>query len=385
MTAQISEPVMTSNYLHRALGLVCAAAIGSAGAQAPLPSPTLTPPAQRITDRAINADQQTYEAMQARLKAINDSGRPVRDYHLSKAQCWLDVSFHEYTRNDRGPFPQDALDQSHQLALGMERGQPQPQNPLGLDTPLISGADRLRPDLWDAAQQLKGHRGFRCAQQKTACAEVELVHAGHEHKQLQWRHAKPYVQIAEDLLAEAWLLAERCDPPAPPAPPAPVAAAAVAAAPAAVAAAPPPPAPPAPAAAPPKPVFLAATVVFDFDRYQAKNLRPESQQELAALVAKVRAENLLVRSLHLVGHADRLNSTGVPRYNQRLSERRAATVRAELARLGLPAAEVSTEAVGNNQQVLACADRYASKAALQACLLPNRRVEVRVEAVAPGR
>jgi len=24
---------------------------------------------------------------------------------LAKAQCWLDVSFHEYTRNDRGGVP----------------------------------------------------------------------------------------------------------------------------------------------------------------------------------------------------------------------------------------------------------------------------------------
>jgi OOP family OmpA-OmpF porin len=43
-------------------------------------------------------------------------------------------------------------------------------------------------------------RGWPCAQAKTACGEVELVHAGHEQAQLGWRHAKPYVQIAEDLI-----------------------------------------------------------------------------------------------------------------------------------------------------------------------------------------
>ena len=60
----------------------------------------LTPPKDRISDAAIQADHQSYEALQGRIKALNDRGRPLRDYHLSKAQCWLDVSLHEYTRND---------------------------------------------------------------------------------------------------------------------------------------------------------------------------------------------------------------------------------------------------------------------------------------------
>lgn len=137
----MSEPKMKSTFLHSALGL-----LWTLLATSPLQAQTvnLTPPDQRFTDSAINADQQTYEAMQARLTAINDGGRRVADYHLTKAQCWLDASFHEYTRNDRGPFPRDALDQAQQLALGMERG----QAPLPMDTPLISGAQRLRPDLW---------------------------------------------------------------------------------------------------------------------------------------------------------------------------------------------------------------------------------------------
>ena len=70
----------------------------------------------------------------------------MRDYHLSKAQCWLDVSFHEYTRNDRSAFPQEALDQSVRLIALME----QKASPLPNDTPLVNGADKLRPDLWEA-------------------------------------------------------------------------------------------------------------------------------------------------------------------------------------------------------------------------------------------
>ncbi|MCE2909429.1 MAG: hypothetical protein LW712_11355, partial [Burkholderiaceae bacterium] len=168
-------------------------------------STQLNPPAARISDRAIQADHRAYEALQGRIKGLNDRGRPVRDYHLAKAQCWLDVSFHEYTRNDRGAFPQAALTESEKLIVGMEQG----AAPLPMDTPLVAGAARLRPDLWARAEVLRGHAGWQCAQAKAACAEVELVHAGNEINQQQWRHAKPYVQIAEDLLGEAQALADR--------------------------------------------------------------------------------------------------------------------------------------------------------------------------------
>lgn len=345
-----------------AVALALAAAPLAALAQA---SPTLTPPDQRISDRAIAADQQTYEAMQARLRAINAAGRPLRDHHLAKAQCWLDVSFHEYTRNDRGPFPQAALAESDRLAKGMETGQP----PLTLDTALVAGAERLRPDLWAQAAALRNHRGWRCAQAKAACAEVELVHAGHEQVQIGWRQAKPYVQIAEDLLGEAQQLAERCDPPPPPPPP-------------------PPPAPiqPPPPASPAAPVVqeLGASVVFSFDRHGAADVRPFSLQQLQTLVAQVKDRGLVAQQLVLTGHADRLNGTGNADYNRALSERRAATVRSLLQQLGLPGADtarVTVDAVGDSRQVQACDGRFPSPAALQECLLPNRRVELRVLAL----
>jgi OmpA-OmpF porin, OOP family len=326
----------------------------------------LTPQQDRITDRAIQADQQAYETLQGRIKGINDRGRPVRDYHLSKAQCWLDVSLHEYTRNDRSAFPQEAMTESEKLINGMERG----VTPLPNDTPLVNGAARLRPDLWERAGALRGHQGWRCAQQKVACAEVELVHAGNEHNQQQWRHAKPYVQIAEDLLGEAKTLADACvPPPAPaprPAPPAPV--------PVPV---PPPPPPPV------QELRLNAAVLFNFDKHDAKNMRPFSVVQLEELVRKVKAERLVVSSIKLSGHADRLNSTGQNDYNQRLSEKRVATVKAELAKLGIDPKLTSTAASGDTQQVQGCEQRFKGQADLQECLLPNRRVEVVIEARRP--
>lgn len=330
---------------------------------------TLTPPAQRVTDEAISADQSAYEGLQARIKGLNDRGRAVRDHHLAKAQCWLDVSFHEYTRNDRSAFPQAALSESQKLIAGMERG----TSPLPMDTPLVNDAARLRPDLWLQAEGLRSHTGWRCAQAKVACAEVELVHAGNEHNQQGWRHAKPYVQIAEDLLGEARAQADACVPP--PAPPvAPVAAAPTPVTPA-----------PSPTVLTRTAIKLLAQVVFNFDGDAAKDMRPVSLQQLDAALSRVRSEGLTLDSVQLIGHADRLNGTGRADYNQRLSERRAATVRAWLVGRGIPATMIQANAKGDQQQIEACAapqavGRRAGGPPLQECLLPNRRVEVQLNA-----
>lgn len=347
-----------STILRQTALLAAAAALllpitGTAQTQASAPpAAQLQPAAQRISDQAIQADHRTYEATQARIKGLNDRGRPVRDYHLAKAQCWLDVSFHEYTRNDRSDFPQDALGEADKLISAMEQG----ATP-GNDTPLVNGAARLRPDLWQRAAALRGHAGFRCVQNKVACAEVELVHAGNEFNQQQWRHAKPYVQIAEDLIGEAQAGAEACVPPPVPPPPPPVV----------------------PVPVPPvveRLIEITASVLFAFDKSDAGSIRPASRGQLDALAQRIRADRLAVQSVRLIGHADRLNSTGQADYNQRLSEQRAATIKAELVRLGIDASRIASAASGDTQQVQACRERFRSQTDLEECLLPNRRVDV---------
>jgi OmpA-OmpF porin, OOP family len=332
---------------------------------------TLALAKDRISDSAIQADHQAYEGLQSRIKGLNDKGRPLGDYHLGKAQCWLDVSLHEYSRNDRSEFPQAALSESEKLIQAMERG----ANPLPMDTPLVNDAKRLRPDLWARTQALQADAGFACAQQRTACAEVELVHAGNEFNQQQWRHAKPYVQIAEDLLGEAQALAASCAPaPKIAAAPKPVV---VAAAPA------PAPAPaPVPVAAV-QTVQLSAGVLFNFDKHDAPNMRPFSVVQLEELVRKIEREKLVVTAIQLGGYADRLNGTGSGDYNQRLSEKRVATVQAMLTRLGITPALMRTVAGGDSKQVQGCEQRFSRKADLQECLLPNRRVEVVIDARKP--
>jgi OmpA-OmpF porin, OOP family len=344
-----------------AVALIASAACFSVQAQT-----TLAPQAARISDPVIQADHKAYEALQGRIKGINDTGRPVRDYHLSKAQCWLDVSMHEYTRNDRSAFPQEAMTESEKLIITMEKaGSPKPLNG-PWDTPLVNKAAKLRPDLWARYDALKKHAGFACGAQRTACSEVELVHAGNEFNQQQWRHAKPYVQIAEDQLLEAERLAESCNPPAPKV--------AMAPAPAPVPAPVPAPAPVA------QPVQLAANVVFNFDRHTTAEMRPQSRTEVDELIAKLKS-GIKVNAVKLSGHADRLNSTGNVKYNQQLSEKRAVTVREYLVAAGVSPSLISYEYKGDTEQVAQCDGKFKSKRLLEECLLPNRRVAIQVSGV----
>jgi OmpA-OmpF porin, OOP family len=135
----------------------------------------------------------------------------------------------------------------------------------------------------------------------------------------------------------------------------------------AVAPAPPPPAAaPAPAPAPQPPaatkVTYAADAFFDFDK---SVLKPEGKAKLDDLVGKVKGINLEV--IIAVGHTD---SIGTDAYNQRLSVRRAESVKAYLVSKGIEKNRVYTEGKGEKQPV---ADNKTSEGRAK-----NRRVEIEV-------
>lgn len=327
--------------------LLAAAVLSAVAGAASAQQTRLNPQQKRITDEAIHADLQGYEATQGRIKSLNDAGRPVREYGMAKAQCWLDVSFHEYTRNDRSNFPQEALTESERLIVDMENG----VAPLPIETSLVNNAKYLRDDLWQRLRAIHGTPGFECAQQAVACGEVELVHAGNEFNQQQWRHSKPYIQIAEDLVNDAEALARQCG--AAPGPgPGPVG-----------------------PAAPAGP--LIANVLFEFDRDKYRDIRTYSLESVDRALATIKDEKLALAGVALVGHADRMQGRGYD-YNQGLSQRRAQTVRELLVGRGIDPDKIRYEYRGDTQQVQQC-EGVKPRAALLECLLPNRRVEVRFE------
>ncbi len=321
--------------------LVCAMLFG----QLAYADATLKQPADRITDQAIKADRETYEQMQARIAALNNIGIPVADYHLAKAQCWLDVSLHEYTRNDRSPFPQEALTQADEILDALEAK----EQPNG-ETPLVNNADRLREDLWARTENLKSAPGFSCYMQKVACAEVELVHAGNEHKQQGWRHAKPYIQIAEDLVAEAVAIGEICLP-------VPVV--------------------PQPVVKVSERLDIAADALFRFNKAGRDDLLAAGKARLDALVAKLNDVYAEIDKIVLIGYTDRL---GNAQYNQRLSEQRANTVKDYLRAKGVGGL-IEASGRGAAEQLVECGTATRPTKELTDCLQPNRRVTIEVTGI----
>ncbi len=132
----------------------------------------------------------------------------------------------------------------------------------------------------------------------------------------------------------------------------------------------------APAAPAPKPVAqkitLAADALFDFDK---ATLRPEGQAKLDELASKSKELNIEV--ILAVGHTDRL---GKDAYNQKLSERRAASVKEYLVSKGVDANRIDASGKGKSQPVTKAEDCKGNKKTktLVACLQPDRRVNIEV-------
>ena len=138
-----------------------------------------------------------------------------------------------------------------------------------------------------------------------------------------------------------------------------------------VAAAPAAPAP-APAAAPARDkVTVAADALFDFNK---ATLRPEGKAKLDDVVAK--SQQLVLEVVIAVGHADRIGSAA---YNQKLSEKRAASVKDYLVSKGIPANRIYTEGKGSKQPVTKPGDCKGPKSPkVIACLQPDRRVDIEI-------
>ena len=129
----------------------------------------------------------------------------------------------------------------------------------------------------------------------------------------------------------------------------------------------PPPPPPAPAAPPPPPAPAPRAeaprnylVFFDFDQ---ATLTADAQAIIRSAATGFR-DGRMTR-LEATGHADR---SGTNAYNQRLSQRRAEAVKAELVRLGVPANQIGTSWKGEEQPLVQTPDGVREP--------QNRRVQI---------
>ncbi|MQA22046.1 OmpA family protein [Rugamonas rivuli] len=145
--------------------------------------------------------------------------------------------------------------------------------------------------------------------------------------------------------------------------------------------APPPPPPramepapqPAPAVVPPPPpparfekVTMSATELFGFDSAKLNPNQPKLDD-----IANVLNTNSSIDNVVISGYADRLGSD---KYNQKLSERRAQSVKEYLVGKGVAANRLNAVGKGEANPIVQCNNK--KRADLIKCLEPNRRVEV---------
>ncbi|MFP5430854.1 MAG: TolC family outer membrane protein [Gammaproteobacteria bacterium] len=120
---------------------------------------------------------------------------------------------------------------------------------------------------------------------------------------------------------------------------------------------------------------LKADTLFAFDK---ADLSVRGKESLDGLVDGLMAHAAHKdRTINVHGYTDRLGSDS---YNQRLSERRAQTVRDYLVGKGLPFDQVTAQGHGEADPVTGstCVGETASKALIE-CLQPDRRVVIDVE------
>ena len=101
-------------------------------------------------------------------------------------------------------------------------------------------------------------------------------------------------------------------------------------------------------------------VFFDFDRSNVS----ESAAEIIRKAA-ISAKQGNLTHIDLTGHTD---AAGPDSYNQSLSERRAAAVKQQLIKDGIPADEIATSGVGKAGQIVPTADGVREP--------QNRRTEI---------
>jgi hypothetical protein len=203
----MATPMVSKKFTVMAAVLCGAAAMGctSAKAQGAVETkPQATALLQRIahTQQRLDAQRQLRAQTLSAISAV---------YITEKAQCWLDFSRHEALRNNPSPVPAQAQSKALALVDALEAGD-SPLSPALLDSALpgMPASQRMRNDLWARLDAVKTSNAMLCSAKAVACGEVMLVQAAHLHQRIDWRYARPYFGMAEDLAVHAQDQAKIC-------------------------------------------------------------------------------------------------------------------------------------------------------------------------------
>lgn len=124
----------------------------------------------------------------------------------------------------------------------------------------------------------------------------------------------------------------------------------------------------------PEQFVLSSDALFAFGRSDLNGLTASGRQALDMLTERIRKDHVRIDSIHVIGHADPLGPSDV---NERLSVKRANTVRQYLQTNGQISAPVTSEGRGSRQLVETRCARVATSTAI-ICNQPNRRVVTEV-------
>ena len=103
-------------------------------------------------------------------------------------------------------------------------------------------------------------------------------------------------------------------------------------------------------------------VFFDWDK---SNITPAADRVLGDMVSAAKGQPVRVR---VVGHTD---TSGKPSYNQKLSVRRAESVKRALVAKGIPAGAITTEGKGETELLVKTGDNVREPSNRRAQVLPT--------------
>ncbi|MGF6773896.1 OOP family OmpA-OmpF porin [Paraburkholderia sp. GAS199] len=288
----------------------------------------------------IGSSRSALDALQKRLDVVPGN---KSSYFHAKAQCWIDAGKQASLAHDHWGFVEEAIGQAAVLTMGLEK-----DTPLSAVNPPLRTVSTVRPDLWTIVNAIKSDPALAVcpeAQKPLACAEVELMQAGHDAWVRNFPGAEkqlPDVQAKLKVSAETAL---QCTHPA---------------APKVV---------PAVAAPAPQKITLRADSMFNFDGGNEAAMLPAGKRRLDAVAAGLRTAPSIER-LKVTGFTDPLGSVA---YNQKLSLQRAQTVAQYLRSHGVTL-PISAQGQGEANQLVNC--NRTKRDELVKCLAPNRRVEI---------
>lgn len=119
---------------------------------------------------------------------------------------------------------------------------------------------------------------------------------------------------------------------------------------------------------------MPMNILFYFNKSGIDYLKPEGKEQLTVFAQRVLEQGEPV-DIDVLGYTDRI---GVEAYNQRLSQKRADTVKRYLMALGLPEESITARGLGASESQVECEKRMP-KDKLNRCLAPDRRVTITIK------